>query len=85
MSSPPPNPLQQLVRWLAANTRFPASRLDAKSEAMLCMARLAEAEEAAAGEHFLIQRRDGAKDAALRAHTLRRSLVHFKCDNSAKV
>ena len=32
-----------------------------------------------------IKTRDGAKDSALRAHAMRRSLVHFKCDNSAKV
>lgn len=85
MSSSASNPLQQTVHWLAANTRFPASRLDNRAETMLCMAALAAANEEAERERFLIQRRDGAMDSALRAHAQRRSLVHFKCDNSAKV
>ena len=79
------NPLQATVSWLAANTRFPVSRLQPTAEALLCVAALAEAGEAADNARFLVQRRDGAKDSALRAHALRRSQVHFKCDNSAKV
>lgn len=79
------HPLERTVRWLAAYTRFPASRLSNGAEALLCVAALAEAEETAAQARFLVQRRDGAKDAALRTHALRRSQVHFKCDNSAKV
>lgn len=79
------HPLKQTVRWLAAYTRFPASRLAKGPETLLCVAALAEAEETAERERFLVQRRDGAKDAALRTHALRRSQVHYKCDNSAKV
>lgn len=79
------NPLQQMVSWLAAHVGFPARRLAPRAEALLCMAAIAEAEEAAESARFLVQRRDGAKDSALRAHALRRSRVHFKCDNSAKV
>lgn len=79
------NPLQQTVDWLARHAGFPAHRLPAGAETLLCVATLAGAEEAAAGDRFLIKRRDGAKDSALRAHALRRSQVHFKCDNSAKV
>jgi hypothetical protein len=79
------NPLQQTVTWLAAHTHFPATRLDRPAETLLCVAALAAAEEAAANERFLVLRRDGAKDSALRAHALRRSQVHYKCDNSAKV
>ena len=73
------------MRWLAAHARFPASRLESRSETLLCLAALASAEEAAERQRFLIQRRDPAQTSALRAHGLRRSQVHFKCDNSAKV
>ncbi|MEO6006147.1 MAG: hypothetical protein ABIS43_23580 [Opitutus sp.] len=85
MSATTLNPLQATVSWLATNTRFPVSRLERPAEALLCVAALAEAAEAADNARFLVQRRDGAKDSALRAHALRRSQVHFKCDNSAKV
>lgn len=79
------NPLQKVVTWMAANAGFPQRRLAPDAEALVCIAALAAAEEAMAAERFLVQRRDGAKDSALRAHALRRSRVHFKCDNSAKV
>jgi hypothetical protein len=85
MSPTTTNPLQVTVSWLAANTRFPTSRLQAPAEALLCVAALARAAEAAENARFLVQRRDGAKDSALRAHAMRRSQVHYKCDNSAKV
>jgi hypothetical protein len=79
------DPFQQTVQWLARFAGFPAQRLPLPAELQLCMAALAMAADAAEGDRFLIQRRDGAKDSALRAHALRRSRVHFKCDNSAKV
>jgi len=43
--------------------------------------------EAAApgGGAFGLPRQDAAMASAQRAHALRRSRVHFKCDNSAKV
>jgi len=85
MSSTSNNPLQQTVRWLAAHGGFPRSRLEPHAETLLCAAAFAQAEEAAESARFLVQPRDGAKDSALRAHALRRSQVHFKCDNSAKV
>lgn len=85
MSPTASNPLQHTVQWLATHTRFPASRLEPRAEALLCASVLAAAEESAENARFLIQRRDGAKDSALRAHAARRSLVHYKCDNSAKV
>lgn len=85
MSATTSNPLQATVSWLAANTRFPASRLSTSAEALLCVAALAEAAESADNARFLVQRKDGAKDSALRAHAMRRSQVHYKCDNSAKV
>ncbi len=77
--------MQMTVRWLATNAGFPARRLPAKAEAMLCVAALAAAEEAGARQRFLIESRDPAQTSALRQHGLRRAQVHFKCDNSAKV
>ena len=85
MSADERNPLERTVRWLAAQVGFPARRLEARAELLLCLGALAEAQEAAESARFLIERRDGAKDAALRAHAMRRSRVHYKCDNSAKV
>jgi hypothetical protein len=85
MSQTTPNPLQQTVRWLATHTRFPASRLASGAETLLCFAAAAAVEEAEETRRFLIESRDGAQTSALRAHGLRRSQVHFKCDNSAKV
>lgn len=85
MSETRANPLQQVVTWMAVNAGFPQRRIASSAETLLCIAALAAAEEANAAARFLVQRRDGAKDSALRAHALRRSQVHFKCDNSAKV
>ena len=81
------NPLQSTVRWLAMHTLFPVSRLDARAEAMLCIAAIVAAEEAAAlgATRHLIKSRDGAKDAALRSYNHRRNQVHYVCDNAAKV
>ncbi len=75
----------EVVRWLAQYAGFPARRLPANAEALVCVAALAAAEEAQARQRFLIKSRDPAQTSALRAHGLRRSQVHFKCDNSAKV
>ena len=77
--------LSGVLRWLGRHAGFPARRLPAKAETVLCVAALAAAEEAAEQQRFLIQRRDPAQTSALRQHGLRRSRVHFKCDNSAKV
>lgn len=84
-----PSPFLNTLRWLTAHTPFPASRLADKAETLLLIAVAAQQEEAnvaaeSAGK-FHIQSRDIAKDAALRAHAMRRSLVHYKCDNGAKV
>ena len=83
----PSDPLRDTVRWLTAHARFPASRLDAKAETLLCVGVLAAAEEAAAlaGARHLIKSKDGAKAAAARDYAYRRSKVHYVCDNSAKV
>ena len=78
-------PLRETVHWLARYASFPGLRLPAKAEALVCMAALAAAEERRVQQRFLIERRDPAQTSALRAHGIRRSQVHFKCDNSAKV
>lgn len=85
MTALPLDPLRDTVRWLTTHTRFPASRLGRHAETLLCFAAAAAAEEAADSQRFLVKSRDPAQTSALRAHALRRSQVHFKCDNSAKV
>jgi hypothetical protein len=77
--------LPEVVRWLSQHAGFPGRRLPAKAEALVCVAALAALEEAEARQRHALQRRDPAQTSALRAHGLRRSQVHFKCDNSAKV
>jgi hypothetical protein len=79
------DPLRDTVRWLTTNTRFPTSRLASRAELLVCAAAIASAEEADQRQRFLIKTRDPAQTSALRTHGLRRSRVHFKCDNSAKV
>ena len=78
-------PLSAVIAWLASHAGFPLRRLPPKIETLVCVAALAAAEEAAAQQRFALQRRDPAQTSALKAHGLRRSQVHYKCDNSAKV
>ena len=86
MSTSPSDPcLAASLRWLSTHAGFPARRLPDDAVGMICVAALAAAEEEAERERFLIQRRDPAQTSALKALGLRRSQVHFKCDNSAKV
>ncbi len=85
MNAPSSSPLQATVRWLLSHTAFPASRLEPRAEALLCLAALANAENEIENQRFLIQSRDYAKDAALRAHMERRKLAHYKSDNGQKV
>jgi len=85
MSTVSTDPLKDTLSWLAHHAGFPGARLPAKAEALVCVAALAAVEEAKEHQRFLLQRRDPAQTSALRAHGLRRSQVHFKCDNSAKV
>lgn len=75
----------KVVGWLMRHAGFPARRLAASAERLVCVAALASQEEAEEQKRFALQRRDPAQTSALRAHGLRRSQVHFKCDNSAKV
>jgi hypothetical protein len=85
MNSALKDPLKETVLWLAQHTGFPAARLPAEAEALLCVAALASVEEAQQQRRFLIERRNPAQTSALRAHGLRRAQVHYKCDNSAKI
>ncbi len=81
-------PSAALLRWLSVHGGFPMRRLSASAEILLCLADAAgDDSSAAAGSiaGFELQRREGGKEAAMRTHALRRSRVHFKCDNSAKV
>lgn len=77
--------LPDVLGWLWRHAGFPRCRLPARAEHALCVAALAAEEEARETQRYLIQRRDPAQTAALRTHGLRRSQVHFKSDNSAKV
>lgn len=79
------DPTADALRWLAQHAAFPRRRLSAAAETMVCVNVLAAAEEAQEQQRFLIQRRDPAQTASLKAHGIRRAQVHFKCDNSAKV
>lgn len=74
-----------VVRWLSRHAGFPGGRLPARAENMICVAALAALEEAEERKRFLIKGQDPAQTAALKAHAMRRSLVHYKSDNSAKV
>jgi hypothetical protein len=79
--------LSEFLRWLTTQTSYPRHRLPANAELALLAAVAAAEEEAGdqARERYLVKSRDPARDSALKAHALRRSQVHFKCDNSAKV
>jgi len=87
VSAPSPSSLSEFLRWLTTQTGFPRHRLPATAERVLLAAVAAAEEEAGdqARERYLVKSRDPARDSAHRAHALRRSQVHFKCDNSAKV
>ena len=78
-------PAGNVMQWLTRHAGFPTRRLSAQAERLVCVAALAAQEEAEEQRRFAIQRRDPAQTSALRAHGLRRSQVHYKCDNSAKV
>jgi hypothetical protein len=85
MKSATTDPFVLTLRWLAEHAQFPARRLGERAETLLCFAAVAAAEEAAENQRFLVKSRDPAQASALRSHAIRRSQVHFKCDNSAKV
>lgn len=79
-------PFLKTLRWLSAQVNFPSSRLPDPAERLLLMSVVNEAEEIAFNAAKTpIQRRENAKESAMRAHAMRRSLVHYRCDNGAKV
>lgn len=80
--------LNATLRWLADHAGFPARRLPAKAELLVCVAAAAEESERlerGTGGEYRIQSRDNALESSQRALAMRRTRVHFKCDNSAKV
>ncbi len=87
MNSPATTSLSSFVRWLAGTAGFPAHRLPAHAERLLLVAVAAAAEEQveSARPDFQIKSQNPAQNASLRSHAMRRSQVHFKSDNSAKV
>lgn len=85
MSEPSTQPASEVLHWLACHAGFPSRRLDARAVNMVCVTALAAAEEAAERDRFALQRTSPSQTAALKSHALRRSRVHYKCDNSAKV
>jgi len=87
VSVPPVTSLPGFLGWLTAHAGFPRHRLPVEAERLLLVAVAAAEDEASETrrERFLVKSKDPASVSALKAHALRRSQVHFKCDNSAKV
>lgn len=82
-------PSPSVLQWLAAHAGFPASRLPAKAELLVLLADAAAREEMTVqGSNFgrfPVPGQTAGEVASLKARAERRKLVHFKCDNSAKV
>lgn len=74
---------------MAAHTGFPGQRLPAKAETLLLIADAAAQDEAQLQSsnlrRFPVPGQTAAQASSLKAMAERRKLVHFKCDNSAKV
>ena len=81
----PTDPFRRTLSWLSTHTGFPTSRLQPHAEALVCLVSLAAADNTPEQPRFLIKSRDGARDAALRAHKHRRSFAHDVCDNRTAV
>lgn len=81
------NPFQRTASWLSSQAGFPRFTLPEKALLLLWVSAAQEAEGEAENEGAtkMFERRVGSQTSALKAHALRRSQVHFKCDNSAKV
>jgi hypothetical protein len=86
VTAPESNPMQQTLRWLAANANFPAARLPARAETLLLIATAAEQEQVALqrSPRFLVESKNVAKDSSLKAYTMNRSLAHYVCNNAQK-
>ena len=87
VSAAPVTSFPSFVGWLATHAGFPRHRLPCNAERLLLLAVAAALDEAeeTQRERFLVKSKDPASVSALKAHAMRRSQVHFKCDNSAKV
>lgn len=85
MNVPASLPIAGVVGWLHTRTGFPTRRLKTDAEVLVCLEALAANAEMEDRQRYLIQSRDPAQTSAQKQHAQRRSLVHFKCDNSAKV
>jgi hypothetical protein len=87
VSAAPVTSFPSFVGWLATHAGFPRHRLPGNAERLLLLAVAAALDEAeeTQRERFLVKSKDPASVSALKAHAMRRSQVHFKCDNSAKV
>lgn len=82
-------PSQSVLSWLASHAGFPGLRLPAKAELLVLFADAAAQEELTVqGSNFgrfPVPGQTAAEVSSLKAKAERRRLVHFKCDNSAKV
>ena len=85
MAEASPSPFSQTVSWLAANTRFPASRLPDKAELLVLIATAAANEDLARSNPYHVGMLKNQNFAAqIRNYTAQRRKVHIKSDNSAK-
>ena len=87
MSEPDSTPFAQTLRWLAAHTGFPASRLPDKAELLVLIATAAadeEAETATRHPNHVGLLRNPNFASQIRNYTAQRRRVHLKSDNSAK-
>ena len=81
----------ELLRWLHTAAGYPACRLEAKAELLVCFAAAARSEEQATMQNAAGARgrpfdpRAGAQRSSQRAWDINRSRVHMRCDNGAKV
>ncbi|MFH1498413.1 MAG: hypothetical protein ABII82_11360 [Verrucomicrobiota bacterium] len=82
-------PSQSTLLWLAAHAGFPQRRLPAKAELLVLLADAAARDELTVkGSNFgrfPVPGQTAGEVSSLKARAERRKLVHFKCDNSAKV
>ncbi|GAB1489221.1 hypothetical protein MASR2M8_16740 [Opitutaceae bacterium] len=87
VSAAPVTSFPGFLGWISAHAGFPRHRLPGNAERLLLLAVAASLDEAedTQRQRFLIKSKDPASVSALKAHAMRRSQVHFKCDNSAKV
>ncbi len=85
MAAAAPSPFSQTVTWLAAHTRFPASRLPEKAELLVLIATAAATQDLATSNPYHVgMLSNNGFTAQMRNYTAQRRKVHIVCDNSAK-